>query len=157
MALSSQNKAPLFDPLRKKELISKQEERVRQALLKHMIENLKFPKERLLVERTLARLPHLENQKDLPNRRVDILCYEKEGNDFSSLLVIECKHAMVDPAAFHQLFGYNHFLGAPFLAVVSMDSILFRYKSEKEFAFLNYLPSYGDLLRAKNENKPFAS
>lgn len=158
MVLSNQSKQKLFDPLRRTWLDRKQEEAVRQAFLNHMIQNLSYPKERLLVEKTLARLPNLESKAGLPNRRIDIICYEKEEKAFTPLLVIECKYKMIDVAAFHQLFGYNHYLGAPFLAVVSTNSVLFRYfhKSASEHRFLNFLPSYLELIHAKDcKNDPF--
>lgn len=96
------------------------EERVRRRLLKVLIEELGYPKSRLVVEKELALLPHLAGQS-VPKRRLDLLVYDQS---LSPLIVFECKAKGVTKAALEQVLGYNHVIGASFVAVVGEEEVL---------------------------------
>lgn len=103
----------LFCPIRKKEVVATPEERVRASFIQFLIQK-GFPKELILVETALSELPHIK-EKILLDRRVDILCY---NTHLKPLLLVECK-VHLDSKHMSQVLGYNHFIQAPFLALVS--------------------------------------
>lgn len=59
-----------------------------------------------------------------PNRRYDVLVYGKYRGELKPLLLIECKAAVVTQAALQQALGYNHEVGAPFVAVIGGNRAL---------------------------------
>ena len=137
----------VYDPVRKCWVLATPEELVRQRWLKHMIENLKFPREYLGVELELKSLPHLKDQLHLPRRRTDVICFAKGIHSYYPLfplLLMECKAASFGMDAILQVQGYNEHVKAPFVAVVSKDQLIVRSKQGDLFE----LPSYDVLLKA---------
>ncbi len=96
----------------------KPEDVVRQNFVAHLI-TLGFPPSHLVQERALDQLPHLKLGPSCPLRRVDLLAYGLIGYELKPLLLVECKAKKFTQKAFHQLLGYNHFVEAPFIALVS--------------------------------------
>lgn len=96
------------------------EERVRRRLLRVLVEELGYPKSRIVIEKELALLPHLQGCI-VPKRRLDLLVYDQE---FCPLIVFECKAKDVTQAALEQVLGYNHVIGAPFVSVVGEENAL---------------------------------
>ena len=90
------------------------EERVRQSLLQHLVQQLGYPKSYISVEKAL----------DGPNRRYDVLVYGKCHGELKPLLLIECKAEHVTEEAVQQALGYNHEIDAPFVAAVGYDRAL---------------------------------
>ena len=90
------------------------------------------PKELIAVEK-----------EGIAKRRVDILCYAKNihpTNLLHPLLLIECKAGFLSQDALDQAVGYNHHIGARFVAVASATGFCLSGFSE--------LPSYETLLNA---------
>lgn len=80
-----------------------------------------FKESSLLQEKALSELPHLQGELFLPYRRVDILAYGSFEGILKPLLLVECKHEKITQNALHQVLGYNHFVKAPFIALVSKE------------------------------------
>jgi len=124
------------------------EERVRQALVQLMVEELGYPRSLLVIERELAQLPHLQQTEGLPQRRIDLLAYGRVEGDLKPLLLVECKADRVAPAALDQLLGYNHFVGAPFVAAVGRDEMITGWQDGTGTQFAKGLFSYEQLLQS---------
>src|SRR3990167_2800347 len=70
----------LFDPLRARSLKATPEEQVRQRWVAHLIDQLGYPRECIVIEKQLTDLPHLlRTPHPLPRRRIDLLCYQRGG------------------------------------------------------------------------------
>lgn len=130
----------VFDPLRQVWVAATPEEIVRQTWIQRMLGQLKFPRELIAVEKELKALPHLIEEKSvLPTRRIDLLVYMKT---MKPLLLIECKEAGLTQDALDQVISYNHYVKAPFVAIVNQNEIRF-YPNN-----LSRLPTYIELLEA---------
>lgn len=143
----------LYCPFRKESVLAQPEEIVRQKLLVLMTEQLGYPRECLVIEKALSKLPHLQNyNKPLPRRRVDILCYSRQSASevfaLKPLLLIECKAIPLDPGAFQQASGYNYYIGAPFIAIANESQIFHGWRdlSTGKFCYSDFLPFYKDLI-----------
>lgn len=120
------------------------EERVRQACLHWMIHSLGYPKEGLVIEKSLSELPHLAYlDLPLPDRRVDILV-TTQGRP---LLVIECKATKITPRALSQLLGYHHWLKTPLAALVGQNEAKTLIYKDGQPLFQNGLPTYTSCLK----------
>lgn len=141
--MGSSNLSKIFDPVRKTKLVATPEEKVRQAVLHHLIHELSFPKESICVEKELKSLPHL-SQTAVPDRRVDILCFSKG----EVVLMIECKKEKLLPKDFDQLIGYNYYVKAPYIALIGDHELLVnKYdRTTKIYSSLSRLPTYSELL-----------
>lgn len=92
------------------------EERVRQRLYRHLVEELGYPPSLIALEVELKDLPHLFGVP-VPKRRLDLLCLEKVS--MRPLLLVECKAVKLTQKALDQLLGYNYFVEARYLALVN--------------------------------------
>lgn len=108
-----------------------------------MIEELQFPKELLAVEKELKTLPHLERERFLPSRRIDLLCFRKDQETFKPLLLMEFKESLLTHDAFDQMMAYNHYVAAPYVALVNGEEIRFRYHGGQ----LGSLPTFTQLIQ----------
>lgn len=101
------------------------EEVVRQNYIKKLIDE-GFNKNLIITEKKISQLPHLAlvNKKLLPNRRVDILCYAKDRADLKPYLLVECKAVKLTEPMKRQIIGYNYYVKAPMLVLVSVDEEL---------------------------------
>lgn len=119
--------------IRKKEVADTPEERVRQVLLRKMVEKLGFPKGLISVERGIG------------GRRTDIVCYMQE---MVPLLLIECKAVPLSEEAIQQALGYNEKILAPFLCIANEEEVrTFWFEKNKRKSVL-FLPSFKDLNEA---------
>lgn len=140
----------IFCPVRKGYVKSSPEEIVRQALLRCMIQELGYPAALLVVEKKISELPHsvqeLKNgSKRVPNRRLDILCYEP--NFTRPLLLIECKAHSFSHKQQQQLLGYNYYVNASFLVLIGSKRMqFFTVGNTVEQREVTMLPSYADLM-----------
>ncbi len=142
----------VFDPLRNEWVAATPEEVVRQTWIQRMIGELKFPKELLAVEKELKALPHLMEDKSLlPNRRIDLLSFMKKGDTVSPLVLIECKEGALSQEALDQALGYNHYVKAPYVAIVNHSEVRFRYQLSCRSCEISRLPSYLELIEALHE------
>jgi hypothetical protein len=135
---SSNLNRSLFCQIRKEFVKETAEERVRQRTLSSLCV-LGFPLSLIIVERRLSELPHLQLvPQRLPNRRVDIICYQ--AKTMRPLLLIECKQSANAAKDKRQLFGYNAHIGAAFVSLVSQDQIfLFEAGTGRQIeGFLSY-------------------
>ncbi|GAB4235483.1 MAG: type I restriction enzyme HsdR N-terminal domain-containing protein [Chlamydiales bacterium] len=133
---------------------SQPEERVRQCLLKAMVEELGYPKEQISIEKSLSQMPHLHlSNVKLPNRRADIVCFSKNiHQDYPlwPLLVIECKAHQFSEEVKQQVKGYNYFLKAFFIAIANEREIETGWydSSLQDYHFIKGLPTYDSLVQA---------
>lgn len=145
MGSSSRNRELVFDEVRRLWVKATPEEQVRQLWLRRMVGALGFPRELIVVEKAIQELPHLQS-KDVPERRLDILCYGKD-KDLFPLLLIECKKESLSEGAINQVMGYNHFVRAHFAAVVSRDEARLGHFDGVQSHSCSFLPSYQELMQ----------
>jgi hypothetical protein len=147
---NSLSKQEIFCTVRKEWVVDQPEERVRQALIKHM-ESLGYPLPLIAVEKKLKQVPHLlYSSEKLPNRRADLIAYAKgihPSYDLYPLLLVECKAVPLTEKVISQVVGYNHFLKAPYVAIVNQNEIRSgKYNTEtKQYQFFDGLAPYSDL------------
>ena len=147
---SSSKVSEIYDPIRKKWVAALPEEVVRQELLQKMM-GLGYPKSHIAVEKELKELPHLAAFTTLPERRIDVLCFAHNIHPYFPLyplLLIECKEGYLRESAFEQLMGYNDYVKAPFLAIVTEDTVEVFYNMKNSVQSVRFLPSYEELLGA---------
>ncbi|MBT8300372.1 MAG: type I restriction enzyme HsdR N-terminal domain-containing protein [Maribacter sp.] len=132
---NSENKVHIFDPIRKKFVVLQPEEWVRQNVVQFLIQEKKYPKSLINVEKQL-------NLKTL-KKRYDIVVFDTKGK---ISILVECKSPkiIINQQAFDQIARYNMQLNAKFLMVTNglqhfyckMD-----YKQEK-YTFLEQIPDF---------------
>lgn len=115
---------------------------MRQLLLKKMVLELGYPKEFMAVEKELGTLPHLTFFPELPERRIDILCFQ--GKNMEPLLLVECKAEPLSSTTFDQVLGYNLYVSSPFVAIVNQKEVKFWNALQKEW--VSFFPSYAQLM-----------
>lgn len=132
---SSENKQYIFDVIRKKYVVLTPEEWVRQHVLQYLINDLKYPKSIIAVERQL-----LVNGL---RKRFDILIFNKKG---LPEIIIECKSPdiKINQQAFDQIARYNLELNAKFLMVSNGLVHYFCSLDHKNecYNFLKEIPNY---------------
>lgn len=110
--MSSRQSNKLYCALRRTYVQDTPEERVRQSTLSSLF-SLGFLPSLTAVERKID---------GMPKRRIDILCYESQT--LKPLLLIECKAKAFSDKELRQLLGYNFYVQAKFVALVSCDKTL---------------------------------
>lgn len=140
----------IFDPIRKKWVISTPEEVIRQKWIEVMINHLGFPKELLVIEKGLKNLAHLKGDlSTFPDRRVDILSYMKSSTEeLSPLLLIECKCISLNEKALKQVMGYHHLIRSHYIALANEDEILLGVQKKNQLEIFPFLPDYNQLIKA---------
>jgi len=128
-------KSCLFDPIRKKYIIKTPEELVRQLMILHLIENEKYNRTRIAIEKEL-----LINKR---KKRFDLLIYNQ---DYQPHILIECKAPSVKltDATFRQAACYNFELKADYLIItngISTYCCQMDYEQEN-YVFLDRIPSW---------------
>lgn len=147
MGYYNQNK--IFDAKRRMLLENRPEEIIRQKIVQFLSCSLQFPKDLLVVEKTLANLS--TSGLSCPvNRRVDILCYGKKEEKVFPLLLIECKAHKITNKDQAQIEGYNHWIQAKFVALVSKNDVYtgFYDFETKSYKYHLGLHDYTTLLNA---------
>ena len=132
---NSKNKVSIFDPIRKKFVILQPEEWVRQHCVQFLIQEKKYPKSLINVEKAL-KINRLK-------KRYDIVVYNSDG---SIHLIVECKAPKIEvkQAAFDQIARYNLELNANYLMVTNGINHYYcqmDFENEK-YQFLNDIPDY---------------
>ncbi len=124
----------LWNPLSKKALKIRPEERVRLQYIDY------------LVLQKLFRSSRISTETPVPSRyssgRTDILCYD---SDFNPLLLIECKAEKVKPGpkAATQSATYNRFIKAPYILLTNgVQDALFHVESSLRPLHLKEYPSF---------------
>jgi len=154
MVLSNLNnkKQCIFDPLRHIWVKATPEEHVRQVLLRRMVNQLGYPRELIAVEKKLEELVierDLLIAQQIPYRRIDVICFKKNReNGLQPLLLIECKDLPFTQKAIDQVIGYNAWIQAPFLSVISSSQEMIGQwdPGSERYRFQRGFPSYLELL-----------
>ena len=132
---NSENKVSIFDDIRKKFIILTPEEWVRQHTVHFLLQEKKYPKSYLNVEK-------LVKINDI-NKRYDIVVFQPSGEIF---LLIECKapEVSITQNTFDQIARYNLKLNAKYLMVTNgLNHYFCQMDFEKEqYVFLKELPEY---------------
>ena len=132
---NKENKALIFDEIRKKFIVLKPEEWVRQHCIKFLIEEKKYPKALINVEKSIK----INNLI----KRYDIVIYNSDGSIY---LVVECKSPKIKISqdTFDQIARYNLALNASYLMVTNgLNHYYCNIDFEKEsYNFLKEIPSY---------------
>lgn len=146
MVLSIPNSAKLlYDPIRRKHLTETPEERVRQRMLRLLLE-AGYPPQLARVELSLRELPEVSlGNKKPPRRRADILWFAVGDRGLQPLLLVECKQGQLLHSAESQLRGYNSYVAAPFLALANEERLEV-ISSDGTLRWAE-LPSYNELKR----------
>ncbi len=132
---NSENKVAIFDEIRKKFIILTPEEWVRQHVIQFLIQEKKYPKSYINVEKLIK-------INDL-NKRYDAIIYQPNGEIF---LLIECKapEVKITQETFNQIARYNLTLNAKYLMVSNGLNHYFcqmDFENEK-YNFLAELPEF---------------
>jgi predicted type IV restriction endonuclease len=132
---NSENKVSIFDAIRKKFIILTPEEWVRQHVVNYLLEEKKYPKSLINVEKVL----HVNGLR----KRYDIVVFNSDGSIF---ILIECKAPEIKTAqsTFDQIAQYNMTLKAQYLMVTNgLNHYFCRMDFENEkYDFLRELPDY---------------
>ena len=112
---NSENKIAIFDIIRKKFILLTPEEWVRQHVVWFLIEEKKYPKSLVNVEKVIT-LNGL-------TKRYDIVVYNKNGG---IEILVECKapSVKIDQTTFDQIARYNMVLNANYLMVTNGRTVL---------------------------------
>lgn len=132
---NSENKVAIFDEIRKKFIILTPEEWVRQHVVSFILEEKKYPKSHVNVEKLIK-------VNDL-NKRYDVVVFQPNGDLH---LLVECKApgVPINQSTFDQIARYNLTLKAKYLMVTNGLNHYFcqmDFENEK-YVFLENLPEY---------------
>lgn len=132
---NSENKVSIFDEIRKRFIVLSPEEWVRQHVIRFFLEEKKYPKSLINVEKVLT----VNGLK----KRYDLVVFNSDGSIF---LLVECKapEIKISQATFDQIARYNLTLKAQFLMVTNGLNHYFcqmDFENEK-YIFLEELPSF---------------
>ena len=132
---NNENKVAIFDEIRKKFILLTPEEWVRQHTVQFLLQDKKFPKSYINVEKLIK-------INDL-SKRYDVVVFQPNGDIF---LLIECKapEVPISQNTFDQIARYNLVLKAKYLMVTNGLNHYFcqmDFENEK-YIFLNELPAY---------------
>ena len=132
---NSENKVSIFDEIRKKFIILTPEEWVRQHVVRFLLEEKKYPKSLINVEKVLS--------VNGLRKRYDVVVFNPDGSIF---VLVECKAPEIKTtqATFDQIARYNLALKAQFLMVTNGHNHYFcqmDFENEK-YDFLKELPDY---------------
>lgn len=134
---NSENKISIFDAIRKKFIILTPEEWVRQHVVQFLLEEKKYPKSLINVEKVL----HVNGLR----KRYDIVVFNSDGSIF---ILIECKapEVKISQATFDQIAQYNMTLKAQYLMVTNgLNHYFCQMDFENErYDFLRELPDYSN-------------
>ena len=132
---NSENKVAIFDEVRKKFILLTPEEWVRQHVVKLLLEEKKFPKSYINVEKVL-KINGL-------TKRYDVVVFQPDGKIH---LLVECKapEVVITQSVFDQIARYNITLDAKYLMVTNGLNHYFCQinKEQEQYVFLNDLPQY---------------
>jgi hypothetical protein len=132
---NSENKVAIFDEIRKKFIIISPEEWVRQHVVQFLLQDKKYPKSHINVEK-LLKINNL-------TKRYDVVVFKPDGN---ISILVECKapEVKITQSTFDQIARYNMTLKAEYLMVTNgLNHYFCKMDYEKEkHDFLQELPEY---------------
>jgi len=127
------NQNHVFDPIRKKHVILLPEELVRQTLINHLINDYKYSKSLISVEKTL-----IINDR---SKRYDLVVYNSEGKPY---ILVECKapNVKINIEAIEQISWYNFILKAEYLMITNGKRSLITKMNYKQeiYEYIDDLP-----------------
>jgi hypothetical protein len=127
-------KVQVYDPVRKRWVVLTPEEHVRQLLLGYLVNDLKFPKAMMSVEKMIV--------VDGMQKRFDLVVYDREHKPW---LLAECKAPDVPltQQALHQLLGYQKHIGSQYWLLCNGQSTYCAdAKDSENIRWLLSLPAY---------------
>ncbi len=132
---NSENSIYIFDAIRKKFVVLQPEEWVRQNVVQFLIQEKKYPKSLINVEKQIV----INKIK----KRYDVVVFDPSGN---INLLVECKapRISITQQTFDQIAKYNMQLKATYLMVTNgLDHIYCKmdYVQEK-YMFLKHIPDF---------------
>ena len=132
---NSENKVAIFDEIRKKFVILTPEEWVRQNVVRFLLDEKKYPKSYVNVEKVIKINGLI--------KRYDVVVFQPNGQLF---LLIECKapEVAISQNTFDQIARYNMVLEAEYLMVTNGLNHYFcqmDFENEK-YLFLKALPEF---------------
>ena len=132
---NSENKVSIFDEIRKKFVILTPEEWVRQNVVRFLLEEKKYPKSYINVEKVI--------KINSLTKRYDIVVFQPNGKLF---LLVECKapEIHISQNTFDQIARYNMVLESEYLMVTNGLNHYFcqmDFENEK-YQFQNDLPNF---------------
>ncbi|MDG2433671.1 type I restriction enzyme HsdR N-terminal domain-containing protein [Flavobacterium sp.] len=132
---NSENKVSIFDEIRKKFIVLTPEEWVRQHVVCFLMDEKKYPKSLINVEKVL--------KVNGLSKRYDAVVFNPDG---SIKVLVECKapEVKITQATFDQIARYNLTLKAQFLMVTNgLNHYFCQMDFENEaYVFLSQLPDY---------------
>ncbi|MGC6430814.1 MAG: type I restriction enzyme HsdR N-terminal domain-containing protein [Jejuia sp.] len=132
---NSENNLLIFDAIRKKFVVFQPEEWVRQNCIQFLIQDKKYPKSLINVEKELK----VSNLR----KRYDIVVFKPNGE---IQLIVECKAASIsiDQGTFDQIARYNLTLNADYLMVTNgLNHYYCQMDLENQcYRFLKDIPVY---------------
>jgi hypothetical protein len=130
---NSENKTMIFDEIRKKFIILTPEEWVRQNVVQFLLEEKKYPKSLINVEKVLK-------INGLP-KRYDIVVFNSDG---SVNILVECKapQIQISQQTFDQIARYNMVADANFLMITNGVNHFYCKIENENYSFLRELPNY---------------
>lgn len=132
---NSENKTLIFDVIRKKFMVLQPEEWVRQHCVQYLIEEKKFPKSLINVEKEL--------KVNGLRKRYDIVVFNPDGSIY---LIVECKapKIKITQDTFDQIARYNLTLNATYLMVTNgINHYYCQMDFDNErYDFLRDIPNY---------------
>jgi len=132
---NKENKLYIFDMIRKKNIILTPEEWVRQNFIQFLINEKKYPKSLIAVEKQLR----VNNVV----KRTDILIFDKTGIPY---IIVECKspNVPITQDTFDQIARYNLKLNAAYLILTNgLQHFYCKMDHQKmKYVFLKEVPDY---------------
>ncbi|MFS4469061.1 type I restriction enzyme HsdR N-terminal domain-containing protein [Maribacter sp. 2210JD10-5] len=132
---NSQNKTLIFDEIRKKFVVLTPEEWVRQHVLHYLVQNKKYPKSIINVEKQIE----INGLK----KRYDMVVFNPDG---SIAILVECKapSIKITQNVFDQIARYNLDVNATFLMVTNgLQHYYCQISQEsKKYHFLRDIPDF---------------
>lgn len=139
----------IFDPIRQLYVPALPEEVVRQKLILRLLK-MGFPKSLLAVEKDISSLEHIwPGPKQDIKRRADLIAFANfgKGSSLKPLLLVECKAVFSLEEAVKQALGYNAYVQACFVAVVSEKWERTLWNEGGIDKWVDFIPSYKELLQ----------
>lgn len=132
---NSENKTHIFDVIRKKFVVLQPEEWVRQHVVHYLIDNKKYPKSHINVEKQL--------KINFLKKRYDVVVFNSNG---SIEILVECKapEIKIDQTTFDQIARYNMNLEAKYLIVTNgLEHFYCKMDfAQEKYTFLRDIPDF---------------
>lgn len=133
--LRKENKTYVWDLVRRKYVTLKPEEMVRQLIIHFLVEELKYPKTSISIERQIK---HQGSSK-----RYDLIAYNSQFNPFI-LFEFKSFNVRLDHATFIQSAIYNSQIKAEYLCITNgVEAYCYRLDHDNNsISFCSELPTY---------------